>query len=61
MVRVACHICGKHPGMGVTVYRQNAKGGPGVFACDEHDQRRDAETHRVVAEIEAQDPGRKRH
>ena len=44
-----------------TVYRQNEKGVPGVFACDEHDDRRDVVTHRIVADIEAQDPGRSRN
>lgn len=61
MVRVACHVCGKHPGMGVSVFRQNAKGQPGVWACEEHDKRQDAITHDTVAKIEARDPGRSKH
>jgi hypothetical protein len=31
-----CGICGKGPADGVTLYRQNAKGQQGVWACEEH-------------------------
>lgn len=33
-----CEICGMGPIDGVTVYRQNAKGQPGVWRCADHRQ-----------------------
>ena len=61
MDRFGCHVCGKHPRDGHSTFRQNEKGVPGIYACDEHDKRRDAVTHEAVASIEARDPGRSRH
>ena len=31
-----CHVCGKGPADGTTVYRQNVKGEIGIWACEAH-------------------------
>lgn len=31
-----CAVCGRGPSDGITVYRMNAKGEPGLWACNEH-------------------------
>lgn len=33
-----CHVCGLGPANGVTVYRQNETGVPGVWACLIHSE-----------------------
>lgn len=51
-----CHICGKGPAPehgGVTVYRQNEKGVPGIWACEQHRKAPvDPETQDIVDIIE---------
>lgn len=37
-----CVICQKGPEQGVTVYRINAKGQPGLWACKKHRSQTDA-------------------
>lgn len=49
---IKCHVCGQGPEDGVSVFRQNAKGEPGVFACDKHSKPTDPATLRVVSAIE---------
>lgn len=31
-----CFQCGRGPSDGITVYRQNAKGETGIWACEKH-------------------------
>lgn len=31
-----CAVCGRGPAEGVTVYRMNATGQPGLWSCNEH-------------------------
>ena len=45
----ACCICNKGPQQGVTVFRVNAKGVPGIWACDKHLKQTDAP--KVDAEV----------
>ena len=51
-----CFVCGKGPPNGPSVFRVNAKGQPGVWACDEHrrhaDKQADPKTIAVVRELE---------
>lgn len=39
---VVCCICRKGPREGITVYRINAKGVPGIWACERHLKQTDA-------------------
>lgn len=34
--RMVCEVCGRSPAGGTTLYRQNPKGEPGIWACGEH-------------------------
>lgn len=56
-----CKVCNKGPMDGVTVFRQNKKGEPGVWACEEHSKPIDPALYRDVAAVEAANPGLKRH
>ena len=48
-----CHVCGQGPRDGVSTYRQNEKGQPGVFACIAHTQKSPDElVAKIVAQIE---------
>jgi hypothetical protein len=31
-----CNVCGKGPADGVSVFRVNEKGVPGIWACEKH-------------------------
>ena len=33
---MSCEICGRSPREGFSVFRQNAKGQPGIWRCGEH-------------------------
>lgn len=45
-----CLFCQKGPAQGVSVYRVNAKGQPGVWACERHMKNTDA---KIDPEIKA--------
>lgn len=45
--QLKCHICGLGVEDGVTVYRQNRKGQPGIWACQTHNM------HRVNPDVKA--------
>lgn len=51
-----CLFCRKGPAEGVSLFRVNAKGQPGVWACAQHIGRTDAkidpEVHHIVQIIE---------
>jgi hypothetical protein len=47
-----CHICGKPPSDGTNLFRQNAKGQVGVWACAPHSKPVDDELVRIVANIQ---------
>lgn len=48
-----CHVCGLGPAVGVTVYRQNETGIPGVWACRAHSTvPLDPETQDLIDAIE---------
>jgi len=36
MAEIRCHVCGEGPQDGITVYRQNEKGMPAIWACVLH-------------------------
>lgn len=55
---MACEVCHRGPADGVTVFRQNAKGQPGIFRCEEHTKPVDADLYRDVSLIESRDSGR---
>lgn len=46
-----CLFCGKGPAEGVTVFRVNAKGQPGVWACEKHIKQTDAVIDPAVKQI----------
>ena len=51
-----CHVCGQGPEEGVSTYRQNEKGQPGIFACMTHTRVDvDPVVERLVAAIEKKD------
>ena len=56
-----CLFCGKGPAEGVTIYRINAKGQKGKWACEKHIGRTDAtiapEVRDVVRVLEGRAPG----
>lgn len=47
-----CHVCGKAPWEGFNLYRQNAKGEKGVWACAAHSIPVDDELVRLVAVLQ---------
>lgn len=49
-----CHVCGKTPAQGVNLYRQNAKGVPGIWACAAHSKPVEDELVRIVANLQKQ-------
>lgn len=49
-----CMICGLGMAEGVSLFRQNKKGEPGIWACRQHRmQKPDPEVEQIVAVIEA--------
>jgi len=46
-----CHVCGKSPSSGTTLYRQNPKGQEGVWACAAHSKPVDDKLVRIVAHL----------
>jgi hypothetical protein len=54
---VKCHVCGKGPQECVTVFRQNEKGGPGSWACEEHATIAPDPTTKAVTDALTQKPG----
>jgi hypothetical protein len=53
---VAWHVCHKTPSDGTNLYRQNAKGQPGVWACAAHSKPVDDELVRIVAHLATTTP-----
>jgi hypothetical protein len=49
-----CHVCGKTAAQGFNLYRQNAKGQPGIFACAAHSKPVDDELVQIVASLQKQ-------
>ena len=49
-----CHVCGKTPAEGTTLYRQNPKGEKGIWACLEHSKPLDMGLRIDVAIIESE-------
>jgi hypothetical protein len=49
-----CHVCGKGPADGISVYRINEKGVPGICACERHIDPKlvDPETRKIVKILE---------
>lgn len=47
-----CYICGKTPAQGANLYRQNAKGEVGVWACAAHSKPVEDELVRIVAHLQ---------
>lgn len=61
MGEMRCMFCRKGPMDGVTIHRVNAKGQPGIWACERHIGQTDAppipeEVRRVVNAIEGRKP-----
>lgn len=55
-----CEWCGKGPQDGVSLYRINEKGVPGIWRCEaDLDRRPDEDVAELVGIIEAANPGRK--
>lgn len=48
MTECVCLFCRKGPAHGVTIFRVNAKGQPGVWACKQHIKQTDATVHPEV-------------
>lgn len=46
-----CEVCNKAPWEGVNLFRQNAKGQPGIWRCTEHDKKADNELKAIVGVI----------
>jgi len=46
-----CLFCQKGPAQGVSVFRVNAKGQPGVWACGKHMKRTDASIDPAVLAV----------
>lgn len=46
-----CLFCNKGPAQGVSLRRVNAKGQPGVWACDRHIGQTDAKRDPLVEEV----------
>lgn len=46
-----CAVCGKGPPDGVSVFRMNEKGGPGLWACNEHKDHFDSHMPDDVLEL----------
>jgi hypothetical protein len=51
-----CHVCHKTPSDGTNLYRQNAKGQPGVWACAAHSKPVDDELVRILAHLATTTP-----
>lgn len=47
----ACAVCGKGPHDGVNIFRMNATGQPGLWACNEHKDHFDGRIDPEVKEI----------
>lgn len=47
-----CHVCGKAPWDGINLYRQNPKGGVGVWACAAHSTPVDDILVNIVANLQ---------
>lgn len=47
-----CHVCGKAPWDGINMYRQNPKGGVGVWACAAHSTPVDDTLVNIVAALQ---------
>ncbi len=47
-----CQVCGLTLALGATLLRQNAKGEPGVWACEAHSKPAPNDVAQVVAEIQ---------
>lgn len=47
-----CHVCGKTPQEGTNLYRQNAKGEKGVWACAAHSKPVDDKLVNIVAQLQ---------
>jgi hypothetical protein len=55
-----CEICNQGPAQGVTVYRANAKGQPGIWRCGPHrDEPTDPQTQELVDILEEWNTDRK--
>jgi hypothetical protein len=58
--KLGCIICGRTMAEGATLYRVNAKGQPGIWACAKHindtDSKPDAETVQVVTALGGKAP-----
>jgi hypothetical protein len=49
----SCHSCGRNPSDGVSVFRVNATGQKGIWACQMHYNDPVPEIEAMVAELEA--------
>jgi hypothetical protein len=47
-----CFVCGKAPWDGFNLYRQNAKGEIGIWACAAHGKPVDDELVHIVAQLQ---------
>lgn len=56
-MKARCYSCGKGMVEGVTLIRQNAKGQPAIWACDQHNENQDQDLLITVAELERLDRG----
>jgi len=53
MTPCVCHVCGRGPEGGFSVFRQNEKGQPAIWACIEHyDRALDPTVASIVRAIE---------
>lgn len=58
MSDIVCFECNRGPLDGVPVFRQNAKGQPGIWACSEHNTARvDPEVAKIVGIIQGAEHG----
>lgn len=46
-----CAVCDKGPMQGVSIFRMNAKGQPGLWACNEHKDHFDGRIPEDVKEV----------
>lgn len=49
-----CEVCGRSPGTdsSITLFRQNEKGVPGIWRCEEHSKPVEQDLAQAVAEIQ---------
>ena len=51
MASPACAVCGRGPAGGTSIFRMNAKGQPGLWACNEHKDQFDARVPEDVMQV----------